>query len=90
MSTLKPVIFEGNINVGEGSIKRGFQVREKLVYITNDSSDYDIQVNFDATIGESGTFTIKAGESINDVPLQCTTISIQSINGIAPVRCMGV
>ena len=85
----KPVSFEGTITPNDGSIKRGFMCRQKLVYFTNDSPTYDVLVNINGTIGESGTFTVKAGESINDVPMESTYVCIQSINGNAAVRMLG-
>lgn len=84
-----PAVLEG-IASATGISRRPFTVNTKLVYIANDSTNYDIKVNFNKTVDEEGTFTLKAGEIISDLPLICTTISLQGVGGSAEYRVMGV
>lgn len=85
-----PVTYEGTATTGNGGIRVPFVIREKLVYVSNDSADYELKVNFDNTIDQLGAFTLKPGEAISDVPMSSSTISVQGVNGSVAFRVMGV
>lgn len=85
-----PVVFESTADTAEGGRRHSFNIKEKLAFIANDSLSYDLLINFDKTVTESGTFTLKAGEILSDIPLNCTTISVQGVGGSVAFRCLGV
>jgi hypothetical protein len=90
MKNRLPVILEGTATTASGDQRRPFYIQEKLNHLINDSPTYDCLVNFDKTIGEHGTFTLKAGEIITDLPIACETISLQGIGGNVEFRALGV
>jgi hypothetical protein len=67
-----------------------FVLFDKIQYLANDSEDYDLKINFDGDIDEAGTRTIKAYEVIDDIPMDCSYFSIQSIGGDVPFRISGI
>lgn len=66
-----------------------FPIREKIDYLANDSLSYDMLINFDGDIGQAGTRTIKAYEVIDDIPMYCDYITIQSVGGDVAFRLSG-
>lgn len=86
----KPITLEAKATELTGGILRPFTVRNKLVYIANDSNSFSMRINFDGTTQEAGAFTLKAGEVVSDVPMQCDSISVEGIGGDADFRIMGV
>lgn len=89
MSARLPVVIERTAPTS-GLQYIPFSINTKLAYISNDSSTYDLIVNFDKPTDQSGSFTIKPGEVVSDIPMACVSISVQGIGGIVPFRCMGV
>lgn len=87
----KPIVLE---STATESVKNRIPltIRNKLVYLANDSSTYPMKINFDASIEESGAFTLKAGEVLSDVEMDCTSISFQAVGAgaTAAFRLMGV
>jgi hypothetical protein len=67
-----------------------FVIREKIQYLANDSLSYDLKINFDADIDEAGTRTIKAYEVIDDIPMECSYITIQGVGGSVDFRLSGI
>lgn len=86
----QPVTVEQIAGISTGGVKIPFTVREKLVYLANDSSSYDIKVNFNRTVSEVGAFTIKPGEIVSDVPMDCISISVEGVGGSVAFRALGV
>lgn len=86
---MKPVILEATATT---TPRNNFPlaIRKKLVYIANDSADYAMKVNFDVPIDQTGSFTLKAGEVVSDVEMDCNSISFQGIDGDVAFRLMGV
>jgi hypothetical protein len=87
---MRPSVIESTATPYTGGNKMVFVVNTKLNHIINDSDTYTMIVNFDATTDESGSITLKAGEVISDLPLQCNTLSVKGVNGDVPFRCVGV
>jgi hypothetical protein len=86
----RPITLEAIATELTGGVLRPFTIRNKLVYIANDSNAFSMKINFDGTTQESGAFTLKAGEVISDVPMTCDSISVEGIGGSAEFRIMGV
>lgn len=87
---MKPVVLQSTATVNGGGVLIPFTLNEKLNFIVNDSSDFDLEINFDATVDQSGTFTLKVGETLSDVNMSCTTIAVRGIGGSVPFRALGV
>lgn len=87
---MKPVSLQSTAVVNGGGIKQPFNITKKLSFISNDSSTYDMNINFDGSTSENGTFTLKAGESLSDLEMTCTSISVEGINGSVAFRALGV
>lgn len=90
MSARLPVVIEDTAIVGDGGRRRPFMVKEKLAYIANDDTSYSMKVNFNKTTAEDGTFTLMAGEILSDIPLNCTSISVEGVGGSVAFRALGV
>jgi hypothetical protein len=90
LSQLLPVVLEGTASATGGGQRRPLAIKQKLAYIANDSTTYDLKVNFNKTIQEDGTFTLKAGEVLSDIPLICQTISLEGVGGSVAFRILGV
>lgn len=86
----KPITLETKATALTGGILRPFTIKNKLVYVANDSATYSIKINFDGTTQETGAFTLKAGEVISDVPMNCDSVSVEGVGGDADFRIMGV
>lgn len=87
MSKFVPI--EGSAGAADGSRKYVFNVN-RLVLLSNDSATYDMLVNFDRSVGEAGTFTLKAGEYISGEDIPIREIYLQGIGGAAEFRAWGV
>jgi hypothetical protein len=61
--------------------KYPFVITDKIQYLSNDSSEYTLKINFDGDIGQAGSRTLYAGETINDIPMYCNYITVQATNG---------
>lgn len=86
----KPIVLEG-VATTDGIQRRPFRINSKIVFISNDSATYDLEYNFDAATDESGTGTLKPGESVSDIePIQTSSISIRGVGGSVPFRVLGV
>jgi hypothetical protein len=87
---LKPVTLEATATTTSGGQLRPFVISQKLNFISNDSSDYDLKINFDGTVDQTGTFTLKAGEAVSDINMSCSSISVQGVGGSVSFRALGV
>lgn len=88
LSGSKPLVsYEGTATTTASS--QPFACKREIIRIANDGN-YDIQFCLDATIGSAGTFTVKAGQSEDHIPIACSTLYYQSINGSSAFRAMGV
>ena len=90
MGQLLPVVLEGTATTSGGGTRRPLAIKQKLAYISNDSTSYDLKVNFNKTTSEDGTFTLKAGEVLSDIPLICSTVSLEGVGGSVEFRILGV
>lgn len=84
-----PVVLESTATV-TGQNNQPFHISSELVFIANDSDTYDMLINFNKSIEESGAFTLKAGELLDRIPMSCHSISYRGISGSVPFRAMGV
>ena len=67
-------------------------IKKQLVYLVNDDNTFDLSVNFDAGVDQSGAFLIKAGEIVDNVDMSCSSISFVAVgtNATVAFRLMGV
>lgn len=84
------VSLDGTATPSSGFILQTFVIKQKVVFISNDSDTYDLEVNFDQTTDQNGTFTLKAGEAVSDMPITCSTLSVNGVGGSVPFRALGV
>ncbi len=60
-----------------------------VVLLSNDGSA-NLSINFDRTIGQEGTLTLKPGESIHSLPITAHTLYYQAASGTVAFRAWGV
>lgn len=56
----------------------------------NDDPSNDIQINFDASVGSTGTMTIKAGDILNGMPRKFSVLHVKAVSGSPAFRAWGV
>jgi hypothetical protein len=61
-----------------------------VISISNDDPTNAIQFNFDGPIGSTGTFTLKAGESIGSFPKTARKLYVKAVAGTPSFRALGV
>lgn len=85
-----PVSYEGVATTNSGGIKIPLRITSKINYFINDDGTNDIRLNFNRSVGESGTITVKAGQGFSDLECSISSISVQAVAGTPAFRVLGV
>lgn len=76
-----------------GTSERAFPcvIRDSINFISNDSTAYDLYINFDRSTDEVGTILLKKGEAVSDLRgIALDTIFVKAPDGSVPFRVVGV
>lgn len=74
----------------DGHSKITFVCNKGVNFISNDSEDTTLFINFDAPVGQAGTITLLPGETINDLALSCRELYARGNGKPASFRALGV
>lgn len=74
----------------DGYKKIVFVCNKNINFISNDSTDTSLFVNFDAPVGQAGTIVLFAGETINDLERPCRELYVRGNGKPVPFRALGV
>ncbi len=84
------VAMTAGANDTDGHNKITFVCNRGINFISNDSEDTALFINFDSPVGQAGTITLLAGETINDLALACRELYVKGNGKPVPFRALGV
>lgn len=84
------VAMTAGANDVDGHNKITFVCNKGVNFISNDSPDTILYINFDSPVGQAGTITLLPGETINDLALVCRELYAKGNGKPVPFRALGV
>lgn len=77
-------------NSTDGYQKNVFVCNQEINFVSNDSEDTALFINFDAPVGYAGTITLLPGETVDNLKRACKELYAQGNGKPVPFRALGV
>ena len=77
-------------NSTDGNQKIIFVCNQEINFVSNDSEDTALFINFDAPVGYAGTITLLPGETVDNLKRTCKELYAQGNGKPVPFRALGV
>lgn len=74
----------------DGYQKNVFVCNQEINFVSNDSEDTALFINFDAPVGYAGTITLLPGETVDNLKRACKELYAQGNGKAVPFRALGV